>query len=282
MANKLNQQLNNLRNEIKPDQAWQARSRDILLMQIRQGAPVKEAHWFTFLEAEFMQRFFFQATRPLSMAMVILLAIFSGSMMSIRAAHQTKPGDALYIAKIISEKAHFAVTFDNTQKAKLNLTFAANRAAELKEIVDVKTNNADQEQNVKDLTSEIKAEIDEAQTRIAKITPVTVKILTSAKTAPTEKEVAVAVKAMPSTGANKVAPAVVEKDKTGIEYYDPRQAALEQAKNYIEQKDYNAAATQLNTLNDAIDQPEKLEVKKASSSDVKAEKLEKEKATSTN
>lgn len=280
MANKLNQQLNALRNEIRPDSAWQERSREILLMQIKQGVVEKEAQWFTFIETVWMQKFLIQATRPLALAMMIIMAVFGGSVMSIRAANQTKPGDPLYIAKIISEKAHFALTFDNAQKAKLNLTFAANRATELKEMQQANPEVADHAEKIKELTNEINTELAEAKTRIAKIEPaVRNKEKTDDKPAADDAKKAVAMVTKNDSNAAKVAPAVIEKDKSGIDFYDPRQAALEQAKNYIESKDYNAAASQLMNLTEAIDQPEKLEVKGTSTvekkADVKSEKLEK-------
>lgn len=246
---------------------WQARSRDILLMQIRHGAVEREAHWFSFIETVWVQKFLLQATRPLSLAMMIILAVFGGSIMSIRAANQTMPGDPLYIAKIISEKAQFALTFDNTKKAKLNLTFAANRAQELKKMETSKVDNNEHAEKVEELTNEIRTELAEAKARISKITPV-------ASSAKQESKKPEAVKPVDKSTA-KVATAVIEKDKAGIDFYDPRQAALEQAKNLIEKKDYNAAADQIKILNEAIDQPEKLTPAKASSSDIKIEKLEK-------
>lgn len=278
MANQLNRQLNKLQNEIKPDSAWQARSRDILLMQIKQGAAEKDAHWFTFIETVWVQRFLFQATRPMALAVLVLLAVFGGSTMSLRAANQTKPGDPLYIAKIISEKTQFALTFDNTKKAKLNLTFATNRATELKEMEKSSPEKAGHEEQVKELTSQIKAEMAEAQSRIAKIVPVQpVRTVEVEKTAEKEAE-KVVTPAKPAEEV-KIAPAAIQKASEGIDYYDPRQAALEQAKNYIDNKDYVAAATQLQSLNEAIEEPEKLEIQKATSTDVKSEQLEKSTST---
>lgn len=277
--NQLNRQLNSLRNKIKPDTAWQERSRDILLMQIKQGVVEKDAQWFAFLESVWMQKFMIQATRPLALSLMVAMTFFGASVMSLHAANQTKPGDPLYIAKIISEKTKFALTFDNTQKAKLNLTYAANRATELKAIQQADPKVAGHDEKIQELTNEIKTELDEAQTRMAKIEPAAqVARKAVAKQTESDKKTAEPAK-KPDSSKATVAPAVIEKDKTGIEYFDPRQAALEQAKNYIDKKDYNAAATQLMNLTEAIDQPDKLTVKGTSSAekkaDVKVEKLEK-------
>jgi hypothetical protein len=292
MANMLNQQLNNLRNEIKPDAAWQARSRDILLMQIKQGAAEKDAHWFSFFESVWMQKFMIQATRPMALAMIIVLAVFGGSAMSLRAANQTKPGDPLYIAKIISEKTQFALTFDNTKKAKLNLTFAANRATELKELEQNKSGKPEHDAQVLELTSEINTELAEAKTRIANMdskAPVKTEKADESPKQSDSKDKPEAKKPEPAQVAKtdaktvNVAPAVIEKDKEGLDYFDPRQAALEKAKNYIESKDYNAAADQLITLTAAIDEPEKLNVKSEATTtktkDIKVETLDKSSST---
>lgn len=250
MSKQITEQLNKLRTEIRPDAAWQARSRDILLMQIKQGAAEKEAQWFTFIESRSVQQFLVQLTRPLSMAFVLLLAVLGGGVMSIKAATQTKPGDALYIAKIISEKTQFALTFDNAKKAKLNLAFAANRVEEIKQLNNDRAAGNANDQKVSELTNEIKDELDQAKSRISKIEAVEPAV------APVKKEVAKA--GVQADVKLTVESASLNKGAEGIDYYDPRQAAIEQVKTLIEQRDYDATSDKIRQLSSAIEEPQKL------------------------
>ena len=50
-------------------------------------------------------------------------------------AEKTKPGDSLYIAKIVSEKTQYALTFDDKSKAQLGLQFATNRVEEMNKVL---------------------------------------------------------------------------------------------------------------------------------------------------
>jgi hypothetical protein len=279
----LSRQLKDLSQSVKPDEVWRERSREILLMQVRQGAVEKDAQWFTFIESQPIQRLLVQLTRPLSVVAVSFLIFLGAGIWSLQASSQSKPGDALYIAKIISEKTQFALTFDNMAKAKLNLAFAANRAEELAQLHDeqpIETKEAD------NLKAKLNSQLNEAQARIAKMPAQSVKRQESAKTvaAIPAKDNA---KAEPAKAANEVEVSVsvntasLEKSQEVVEYYDPRQLALEAAKASLEKNDYNATAQQLKALGASISEPEEIAEQGTSSqsSDIVSEKLEKSSST---
>jgi hypothetical protein len=158
-------QLNSLK-EIKPDSAWKTRSREILLSQISGGdympLPAKPAGF----SLEYYFKTFFH--QPALVASTIMLVVLSGGIFSVSASHNTKPGDSLYIAKIISEKTRSAITFDDGAKAKLGLEFAGNRAKEIAQVL-AEPENGDKEAKVEKLSQNFKREMGVAKENLKKI-----------------------------------------------------------------------------------------------------------------
>ncbi len=157
-------QLNNLKN-IKPDDTWKRESRDILLSQISAGDYSSEISERRFAVSYYLRNFFHQ---PVLVVSVILLAVLGGGIFSVGAARDTKPGDSLYIAKIISEKAQLAVTFNEKDKAKLGIEFAGNRAKEIARVLAEESGD-DKEVKVEKLARSFKKEISAAKTRLKNI-----------------------------------------------------------------------------------------------------------------
>jgi len=166
--------LNNLRN-IKPDNQWKNNYREILFSQISAGQTnnlVKPKIFNlskSFYQKLFSQGIFIELTKPLWVTIILITIFTSGSVASIYASRDAKPGDSLYLAKLISEKAKLAITFNERAKAKLNLEYASNRAQEMSQIVNqVKTNEQDRGQ-VEQLAKSFKNEITEVKSRLSKI-----------------------------------------------------------------------------------------------------------------
>ncbi|MDO9399453.1 MAG: DUF5667 domain-containing protein [bacterium] len=172
--------LNNLKS-IQPDSEWKNRCREILFSQISNGQTAEE------LEQEklFSWKIFFgdllpqwTMARPALVGYFAIVLLISSGLASVYASNNTKPGDSLYIAKIINEKAQFAITFDEKEKTKLNLEFAVNRAEEINQLLEKSTavesikqdkDKQDKDEKVQKLTSSFKKEINQAKTRISKI-----------------------------------------------------------------------------------------------------------------
>ena len=160
--------LHNLKN-IKPDRAWADSSREILLSQIGQGETLEPVGKFYLLKEIFSLRSLDWFTQPVAFVVLILLSVFVGGTYSLRAARDTKPGDSLYIAKIISEKTQQAITFNEKEKAKLGLEFATNRAKEMAQVMDETNNASNKNAQVSQLADEFRKEISSAQARLDKI-----------------------------------------------------------------------------------------------------------------
>ncbi len=166
--------LNNLRN-IKPDNQWKNNYREILFSQISAGQTnnlVKPKIFNlskSFYQKLFSQGIFIELTKPLWVTIILITIFTSGSVASMYASRDAKPGDSLYLAKLISEEAELAITFNERAKAKLNLEYASNRAQEMSQIVNqVKTNEQDRGQ-VEQLAKSFKNEITEVKSRLSKI-----------------------------------------------------------------------------------------------------------------
>ncbi len=157
--------------EIKPDADWKIRNRDILVKQIY-GSQVEQEtvknNWTWYWHAPLALAS--SVSQPAWVAVLIFVFLIGGGATSIRMADRTKPGDPLYIAKMISERTQLAFTFNNESKARLNLEFASNRVAEINQVLAEPT-TSDKDQNVANLLSNLKSQISDVRSSIAKISP---------------------------------------------------------------------------------------------------------------
>lgn len=164
------QQLNNLKN-IKPDNEWKRNNRDILLAQISAGnysraeeETVERMVWLNIFS--YAKNF---VSQPVAVVSLILCVLFGSGVASIYAARGTKPGDSLYIAKIISEKAQFAIAFGEEKKARLGLEFASNRAKEMSQVLTEEGEGEDKKETTEKLENNFRNEIKVAKNRLKKM-----------------------------------------------------------------------------------------------------------------
>ncbi len=163
-------QLNKLR-EVQPDSAWQAKNRALLLSQIGPGSKDELTTVAGFSILNLPLRLIKTIPQPVLAVFLIVLFMFGSGVFSIQASKNAKPGDSLYIAKIINERTQQVLTFDEQKKAQLGIEFAGNRAAELNQILSDKSNvnDADKKTKVENLVNDFKKEIDGVKNHIAKI-----------------------------------------------------------------------------------------------------------------
>ena len=172
-------QLNSL-NKIKLDNQWKNDNREILLNQISSSQEEAQISrlaslrsGFRILENMLPQQLIRQLSQPVWAVVLIMVIVFGGGIVSLNASRDTKPGDSLYIAKVISEKAQLAVTFNEKEKAKLGIEFAGNRAKEITQVL-AEADNAIKEKDAKveKLTKDFKKEINTVKSRLVKINAV--------------------------------------------------------------------------------------------------------------
>lgn len=177
--------LNNLKG-IKADSQWKSENRTILLNQILNSTNAKQEkamplqaredaipaiftaiNFLKALPSNFAQL----AHRPAVAVFVIILIMFSAGMVSAHSfSKSAKPNDSLYIAKIISEKAQLAVTFNKERKNKKTTQFANNHAKDIIEVLsDPDFNNEENKDEAEKLTQDFKKEINIVKIGLNKI-----------------------------------------------------------------------------------------------------------------
>ncbi|MDD5071897.1 MAG: DUF5667 domain-containing protein [Patescibacteria group bacterium] len=171
--NELIKKLNSLKS-IAPDREWKEKNRGILFSQIsatavsvaeEKGAMTKVfALPFGFARAV---KFF---SAPAWAVFFVCLLIAGGSIFSVKAARLTKPDSSLYIARIISEKAQLAVTFNEEKKAKLGFNFANDHARDITAVL-AKTDSGDEsgKSKTEKLSENFKKEMTVAKTKLKEL-----------------------------------------------------------------------------------------------------------------
>jgi len=163
--------LNNLKT-IKPDDSWKKSYRDILYSQISAGSidNKQESNLKTILKNIEPGKIFIHMARPIWVTSLISVLILVVGVGGVYASKNSKPGDSLYIAKIISEKAQFAITFDEKNKAKLGLEFATNRAKEITQVLEESKEPENKKiEKVEQLSQNFKKEISQVKSRLTTI-----------------------------------------------------------------------------------------------------------------
>jgi hypothetical protein len=159
---------------IKPDDYWKKSNREVLLSQITGSFSVSArpdfniSGWYGGFKNLFIKGRAIIA-QPILVFCLAIAFILSGGILSINAARNTKPGDSLYIAKIINEKAKINLAFNEEKKTKLGLEFAANRAKEITQVLSGANDSAENLQKVEELSNNFKEEMGGVKSRLQKI-----------------------------------------------------------------------------------------------------------------
>lgn len=241
-------QLNSLKN-IRPAAEWKKTGREVLISQIYSGQESEDKGISIF-------EIFFKKTewlaQPVGVFLLIISAIFGSGILSIKAARDTKPGDSLYIAKIISEKTQQAITFDEKEKAKLEIKFAGNRADEIAKVLE-QDDSEKKDDRVEKLTNDFKKEISAAKTRLEKM---------NGGKAENKVEENSASSSQVASVEDQVFSADFEKTKNGMQIdmkendapaAESPKKVLDEAKQLFEKEDYTGTLDKLEEANAILD-----------------------------
>ncbi|PLX20937.1 hypothetical protein C0584_04090 [Candidatus Parcubacteria bacterium] len=162
---------------IKADKTWKKENRQVLFNQIMNSSSGNEADFsfakianaFKIYSDTFYNGIVKRMGQPVLLTSMIVLVVLGGGVMSIDASRDATPGDSLYIAKKISEKTKFALTFSEKKKAQLNVSFAENRAKEIAQVMADEKPETEKQEIVERLTGDFKKEISNVKNRIEKI-----------------------------------------------------------------------------------------------------------------
>ncbi|MDP2709139.1 MAG: DUF5667 domain-containing protein [bacterium] len=271
--------LNSLK-EIKPDDNWKKDYREILYSQISAGNTDNTAKSTlgVILENLMPSKILADLARPAwAMALVCVFILIAG-IGGVYATKNSRPGDSLYIAKIISEKAQLAVIFDEKNKAKLSLEFATNRAKEITQMLKDSGPEDGGDEARKDklekLSVDFKKEINQAKDNLASIMapPVSPEGIEESQGGEEEPQVfganlekddqgmEISESAGPSS-AGEADPDIIEplpENKVSANASStPETAAdkiLEEAEKMFDQKDYDGALDKLDQVNKIVNE----------------------------
>lgn len=250
--------LNNLKSlkEVKPDLEWKIQSRDLLLSQISQGAEIQlsEDSFYGMIKSaiyEYPVATLKKLGQPIwTITAISLLVLASGVFAAVKAGQNTKPGDSFYIAKLISERAQFAMTFDDKGKALLGVDFAANRAQEMAMVMEEKSPETEKKDKIDKLTTSFKKEISNVRD--------TLKKMDTTKTSQVSKK--------ENDADGKIFSANLGKDNKKIEVYNPNKAEtvatsspivdpnniISEAEKLFDKKQYSETTDKLNEVNELL------------------------------
>lgn len=146
--NEFKQMCRNLRtaeDRVAPDPVWVRRTRDTLLMQVKNTMPSASRITFGYRVRETIRaarphRMFAWVSRPVMASMSLVVFALGGSVMSVSAAENAMPGDLLYGLKIATEQARVALTSKTEDKVRLKTEFAGRRVVELTSAVGTDKN----------------------------------------------------------------------------------------------------------------------------------------------
>ena len=255
--------LSNLKT-IKPDDNFKKNYRDILRSQIFAGATVNKpsSNLKIIWQSIMPDKILIDMAKPVWATSLVSVLILMVGIGGVYASKNSKPGDSLYIAKIISEKTQSAITFDEKDKAKLGLEFATNRAKEITQVLEEsKESAAKKSEKVEQLSQNFKKEISQVKIRLT-----TVKAAESQNKKEEEPEVFGA-----NLGKNNqrmeiaepVKPAVKEQVQpnpvatTTKENLNSSDQALAEAEKMFAEKDYNGTINKIEELKQIISQESK-------------------------
>ncbi len=108
-------------------------------------------------------------SQPITATFLVVFLFLTGGFVGLRASVDTRPGDSLYIAKIVGEKTQLALAFTDKKKAQLGIEFAVKRAAEIKQVIAEEDESIFKDDKVERLVNDFKKEISAVKLRIEKI-----------------------------------------------------------------------------------------------------------------
>jgi hypothetical protein len=216
----------NILKEIKPESAWKQETRDILLAQVSNSVSEEvKVSAFEMIVYNFKNSFsFLPAT---AWTVICLILILTGGVTGTLAAKNSKPGDPLYIAKIVKEKIQLAMTFDREDKARLDMKLANIHAKEITEVLSSPNFNfAGNQRKAEQLAQSFNQEINTVKQRYSEISKMQGANPSPDVSLPTADiangdDSKVGIGNLQKDGDSKVYGVESGKDNKGLQFYDP-------------------------------------------------------------
>ncbi len=249
--------LNNLKN-VKPDAEWLKSNRELLLTQISNSGASDLSTWQNFIIN--LQSFTKTVYQPVFILGTFIIVLVSGSLFSHQLFTQAKPNDSLYIARIVSEKAKLGTIFNNNDRDRLAVQFAANHAQEITTVLaNPEFNNESNQDQVAHLNESFNKEINTVKTKINRLTTNKTPVVPNNEDA----LVSVASDLTADQGIQLIEPKlatttatntkeIISEDITISETVTETDKILDEAQQLFDQKDYNSAFNKLKEVDEII------------------------------
>lgn len=222
---------------VTPHTDWVNKNREVLSYQIFNGNQYADTKLGFFSLFSLWSK---RLLQPTPIAALIVLFFAASGIVGLNASRNAAPGEPLYIAKTISEKAQLAITFNEKARARLNVEFASQRVAELEKISNT---NQSEDPRVKELSASFQQEINSARTRLDQL-----KKTQTASATVTAKQKATA----KPTEEEGVFSAEAGKDDKGLDIAMPDSKALEEVEKLFNEKKYTDAASKLEQIGEQL------------------------------
>jgi len=242
----VSQQLKKLR-QIQPATDWVDQQRQVIMAQVYNGqTPTDQFSYWSNLWLSFKYAF----SQPgVVVSAILTIVLLGGGTTSYLAGRHAKPGDSLYIAKQINERAKLlVVSFDRDEQNRLKLAMASQRVTDMSG-VDPVTNQKQAEaisREFKQAVSEVKNQLVKAETKAAAQAVI--------KATKSETELAATTSTEPTFS---VATGRDRDDR--IEINEPIEATLtprqiiEEAEQLFDKQDYSATIDKLQAASELLE-----------------------------
>lgn len=243
----VSQQLKKLR-QITPNADWVSQQQQVIMAQVYNGqqpTSLAFSRW-----SELWLSFKYTFSQPgVVVSAILAIVVLGGGTTSYLAGRQAKPGDSLYIAKKINERAHLlAVSFDRAEQNKLKLALASQRVSEMAAV-----GSEGNQQQAEAISREFKQTVSDVKDRLVQAeNKAATKALVKAS--------------QPNTGAltkdEDIFSAATGKDKSGrLEISQPVTTTatktpsqiIEEAEQLFDKQEYSAAIDKLEAASQLMD-----------------------------
>jgi len=236
--------------EIKPDSAWLASNRELLLSQVSNSGAREISPWQSFVIN--LSSLANAASKPAYALGVFVLILLGSSAFSHQIFNGAQPNDSMYIARIISEKAKLNTVIDTKERNILAVQFATEHAQDISSVLaDPAFNKEENQDQVAKLNENFKREITAVKNHIDYIE---------------EPALAAAPAIAPSatgTDSENVQIASGLEEERGIEVLEQENIApasstikasviIDEAQHLFDNKEYGAAADKLKEVDELI------------------------------
>ncbi len=156
---------------IHPDSAWVSRTRNVLLMQVK-NAVSSEPTTVVMRLREFRARFiptqWIELVRgPMLAALSVVVVVAGGSIVGVSAAEQSLPGDFFYPIKLVKEQTQLILTKSKTEKLKLKTGFVERRVKEIQAIAA--SNEPKKSERIKAAAESLRQDLDTVKNQLTDV-----------------------------------------------------------------------------------------------------------------